>query len=140
MEQIFEFAGNHLALIAALVVVLSLLAQNFLADLGGKGSVTPQQATELINRRDAIVVDVRPIADFSKSHVINAINIPASSLQKQLTQLEKHKGVPIILACRSGAQSSVVCKTLTKNGFEEVYNLKGGILAWESANLPVRRK
>ncbi len=140
MEQIVDFAGNHLALVAALAVVLFLLAQNFLADMGGKGAITPQQTTELINRKDAIVVDVRPIADFSKSHIINAINIPAGSLKNQLTQLEKHKGKPIIVACRSGAQSSVACKTLTSNGFEEVYNLKGGILAWESANLPVSRK
>lgn len=140
MEQLFEFVGNHLILVSALVVVLFLLAQNLLSDMGGKGSVTPQQATGLINRKDAIVVDVRPIADFSKSHIINAINIPANSLKNQLTQLEKHKGVPVIVACRSGAQSSAACKILVNNGFEEVYNLKGGILAWESANLPVRRK
>lgn len=140
MEQIFEFAGNHLILVAAFAAVLVLLAQNLLADAGGKGSVTPQQTTELINRRDAVVVDVRPIADFSKSHIINAINIPASSLKNQLTQIDKYKKVPIIVACRSGAQSSAACKTLINNGFEEVYNLKGGILAWESANLPVKRK
>lgn len=140
MEQLFEFAGNHLILVSALVAVLFLLAQNLLSDMGGKGSVTPQQATGLINRKDAIVVDVRPIADFSKSHIINAINIPANSLKNQLTQLEKHKGVPVIVACRSGAQSAAACKILANNGFEEVYNLKGGILAWESANLPVRRK
>ncbi len=142
MEQIVEFAGNHLVLVAALVVTLFLLIQNFLADMGGKGTVTPQEATELINRKDAVVVDVRPIGDFSNSHIINSINIPSSSLKNQLTQLEKYKdkGVPIIVACRSGAQSSVACSTLTKNGFEEVYNLKGGILAWQSANLPVSRK
>ncbi|MEJ2530033.1 MAG: rhodanese-like domain-containing protein [Gammaproteobacteria bacterium] len=140
MEHIFEFAGNHLLLLAALVVILLLLAQNLLSDIDGKGSVTPHRATELINRNDAVVVDVRPMADFSKSHIINAINIPVSTLNNQLTQLEKYKKVPIILACRSGAQSSAACKTLSKNGFDEVYNLKGGILAWEGANLPVRRK
>jgi len=142
MDQIVEFAGNHLALAAALVVVLFLLIQNLMADMGGKGIVTPQGATELINRQDAIVVDVRPIGDFSKSHIINSINIPASSLNNQLTQLEKYKdkGVPVVVACRSGGQSAAACKTLTNNGFEEVYNLKGGILAWQSANLPVSRK
>lgn len=140
MEQLIEFAGNHLALVAALVVILFLLTQNILADMGGKGAITPQQATEFINRKDAIVVDVRPIADFSKAHIINSINIPSSSLKSQLTQLDKHKDSPIIVACRSGAQSSVACKTLTSNGFEEVYNLKGGILAWQNANLPVSRK
>jgi rhodanese-related sulfurtransferase len=88
------------------------------------------------------VVDVRPIADFSNSHIINSLNIPATSLKNQLTQLDKHKekGVPVILACRSGGQSSASCKILRDSGFEEVYNLKGGILAWESANLPVTKK
>jgi rhodanese-related sulfurtransferase len=140
MEQFTEFAGNNLLLIAALVVILALLAHNILTDIGNEASVSPTRATELINRNDAVVVDVRPIADFSKSHIINSINIPMSTLSNQLSQLEKHKKVPIILACRSGAQSYAACKTLSKNGFEDVYNLKGGILAWESANLPVRRK
>ncbi len=142
MEQIVEFAGNHLVLVAALAVTLALLAQNLLADMGGKGAVTPREATEFINRKDAVIVDVRPIGDFSKSHIINSINIPATSLKNQLTQLDKYKdkGVPIILACRSGSQSSLACKTLTKNGFEEVYNLKGGILAWQNANLPTSNK
>ncbi len=142
MEQIFEFAGNHLALVAALAVILFLLIQNLMADMGGKGVLSPHEATALINRKDAVVVDIRPIADYSSAHIINSINIPATSLKNQLTQLEKYKekGVPVIMACRSGAQSSVACKTLKKNGFEEVYNLKGGILAWQSANLPVSRK
>ncbi len=140
MEQIIEFAGNHLALVAALAVILFLLAQNILADIGGKGAISPQHATELINRKDAIVLDVRPIGDFSKAHIINAINIPLSSLKNQLNQLEKHKSTPVIVSCRSGAQSSGACKILNTSGFDEVYNLKGGIMAWESASLPVSRK
>ncbi len=140
MEQLIEFAGNHLALVAALAVILFLFAQNLLADMGGKGAVTPQQATELINRKDAVVVDVRPIADFSKAHIINAINIPLSSIKSQLKQLEKHKDAPVIVSCRSGAQSAGACKILSASGFGEVYNLKGGIMAWQSASLPVSRK
>jgi rhodanese-related sulfurtransferase len=142
MEQIVEFAGNHLALVAAFVVIFFFLIQNLMADMGGKGVVTPHEATELINRKDAVVVDIRPMADFSGAHIINSINIPATSLKNQLNQLDKYKekGVPVIMTCRSGAQSSATCKTLTKSGFEEVYNLKGGILAWQSANLPVSRK
>jgi len=140
MEQLFEFAGNHLALVAALAVILFLLAQNMVADMGGKGAVTPQQATELINRKDAMVVDVRPIGDYSKAHIINSINIPMGSFKNQLNQLEKHKDRPVIVSCRSGAQSSGACKILTTHGFDEVYNLKGGILAWQSSSLPVSKK
>ncbi|HHH38139.1 MAG TPA: rhodanese-like domain-containing protein [Sedimenticola sp.] len=139
MQQYLEFAANHLFLVSALVVVLALLAYNLLAG-GDKASITPFQATELINHDDAVVVDVRPIADFSSGHIINAINIPANGLKKQLKRLEKYKQRPLIMVCRSGAQSATACRELRKEGFEKVYNLRGGILAWQSANLPVSRK
>jgi rhodanese-related sulfurtransferase len=140
MDQLLEFAGNHLALVVAAAVILALLAQNLMADVGGKWVVDPQGATELLNREEGVVVDIRPMADFSKGHIINAVNIPMNSLKNQMTQLEKHKEKPIIIACRSGAQSAAASKILRGSGFERVYNLKGGILAWQSRNLPVSRK
>jgi rhodanese-related sulfurtransferase len=140
MEQLLEFAGNHIALVAALVIILLLLAQNLMADVGGKWVADPRRATELLNREEAVVVDIRPMADFSKGHIINAINIPMNGFKNQMSQLEKHKDKPIIVACRSGAQSSAACKLLRSSGFEQVYNLKGGILAWQNGNLPVSRK
>jgi rhodanese-related sulfurtransferase len=140
MHQLLEFAGNHLYLLAAFIVTLAFLVHNLMSDMGGKGTVEPQRATELINREEAVVVDVRPIADFNQGHIIRAINIPMNSFQNQLGQLEKHKTKPIIVACRSGAQSSVACKQLQRSGFERTYNLKGGMLAWQSKNLPISRK
>jgi rhodanese-related sulfurtransferase len=140
MDQIIEFAGNHLELVAALVVILVLLAQNLIAGGTGRDAVDPVRATELINHEDAAVVDVRPMADFHQGHIIGAINIPMNGFANQLKQLEKHKNRPIVVNCRSGAQSAAACKTLRKQGFEKVYNLRGGILAWQNANLPVTRK
>lgn len=140
MDQIIEFAGNHLGLVIALVVILTLLIQNLISGGGGKDSVDPARATELINHDAAVVVDVRPMADFNQGHIIGAINIPSNGFANQLKQLERHKAKPIIVSCRSGAQSAQACATLRKAGFEKVHNLRGGILAWQSANLPVTRK
>lgn len=140
MDQIIEFAGNHLELVAALVVILVLLAQNLIAGGTGKDSVDPVRTTELINHEDATIVDVRPIADFNQGHIVGAINIPMNGFANQLKQIEKHKKRPIVVNCRSGAQSAAACKILRKQGFEKVYNLRGGILAWQNANLPVTRK
>ncbi len=140
MEQFIEFAGNHLVLVAALVVISALLLQNVLADLGGSGALGPQSATGLINHEEAVVVDLRPMADYAKGHIIHAINIPMNGFTKQIQQLEKHREKPIILSCRSGAQSSLAYKQLRKSGFERAYTLKGGIMAWQSANLPISRK
>ncbi len=138
IEQIIEFSGNHMLLVTALVIATLLLVQNLLA--GSKGNITAVQATEMINHQDAVVVDVRPSADYNKGHIINAINIPASNLSNQINQLDKYKDRPIIMNCRSGAQSSAACKQLMKQGFENVHNLKGGILSWQSENLPVTTK
>ncbi|MGA7980121.1 MAG: rhodanese-like domain-containing protein [Chromatiaceae bacterium] len=137
-QQLIEFVTNHWALFAALVVILALLAYNL--TMGEKGSVGPVAATELINRRDAVVVDVRPAADFATGHIINALNIPMNGLKNQMAILQKHKDKPIVVACRSGSQSSMACRQLRKEGFPEVYNLRGGVLAWQNANLPVTRK
>ena len=138
MAQLVEFVGNHWMLVAALVVILALLAHNLL--LGSRGAVDPQQATIMINHRDAIVVDVRPTTDFAQGHIINSINIPINGLEKQTATLDKYKERPIIISCRSGAQSSQACARLRKQGFAEVYNLRGGMMAWQNANLPVTRK
>lgn len=137
-QQLIEFVGNHWLLFVALAAIVGLLVHNL--TLGHKGSVDPTGATDLINRRDALVVDVRPAADFAKGHIVNAVNIPINGFKNQIGTLQKHKDKPIVISCRSGSQSSLACRQLRKEGFEDVYNLRGGILAWQSANLPLTRK
>lgn len=138
LDQIIEFLGNHWYLFLALVVILGLLAHNII--VGGKGSVEPLQATELINHQEAVVVDVRPAADFAKGHIINAVNVPMNGFKNQIATLVKHKSKPVIVNCRSGAQSAVACRQLRQAGFEQVFNLRGGIMAWEAASLPLTRR
>ena len=137
-QQLIEFVGNNWVLFAALIAIIALLVHNFLVT--GKGSVDPTGATDLINRKDAFVVDVRPTADYAKGHIINAVNIPMNGFKKQIATLQKHKSKPILVTCRSGSQSSTACQQLRKEGFEDVHNLRGGILAWESASLPLSKK
>ncbi len=138
MARLIEFVGNHWPLFVALFAILGLLIHNLIT--GDKGQVPPLEATQLINHDDAVVVDVRPLADFNKGHIINAINLPANGFAQQIKTLERYKDRPIIVSCRSGAQSATAAKQLRKAGFEKVYNLRGGILAWQNANLPVTRK
>lgn len=137
MQQLIEFAANHYLLVTALVIVVVLLIISFIQ--GGKLSVDPQEATRLINREDAIVVDVRPMADFNKGHIVNALSMPLNGFRNQIKTLEKHKGKPIIVNCRSGNQSQAACRDLRKAGFEKVYNLRGGIISWEASHLPISK-
>ncbi len=138
MQQLIDFTMNHWILVSAFVLLAGYLLYGLLQ--GDKGSVDPMKATEMINHEQAVVIDVRPSADFHKGHIINAISLPSNGFANQISTLNKHKEKPIIVACRSGAQSASACHQLRKAGFEQVYNLKGGILAWQSANLPITRK
>lgn len=140
MEQYIEFAGNHQLLVGAFIVILGMLAWNLIADPGGKNAVGPVDATALINHKNAVVIDVRTAAEFKKGHIVNAKNIPLSDIKGQLAQLDKYKNREILLTCHSGSRSGAATKTLLKAGFENAYNLRGGMLAWESASLPVTRK
>ena len=138
VSQLFEFVVHNWYLFVALVVILGLLIHNLI--VGERGSVEPLGATEMINHKDATVIDVRSAADFAAGHIVNAVNIPMNGFKNQMAVLGKYKGKPIIVNCRSGGQSGAACEHLRKQGFEEVYNLKGGILAWQAANLPLSRK
>ncbi|MCF7990218.1 MAG: rhodanese-like domain-containing protein [Thiohalocapsa sp.] len=136
--QLIEFLGNHWILFMTLGVILGLLTYNLI--VGDRGSVDPVGATTLINQKDAAVVDVRPVADYAKGHILNAVNVPMNGFKNQTAALAKFKDRPIVVTCRSGSQSQAACHLLRKAGFPEVYNLKGGIMAWESASLPLTRK
>jgi rhodanese-related sulfurtransferase len=140
MEQLLEFATNHALLVGAFMAVLAALIWNLVTDPGGKHAVDPLGATALINHDDAVVLDVRSIAEFKDGHVVNSVNIPLNGLGNNLKQLEKHRDKPIVVVCKSGSRSGAAAKLLRKNGFENAKNLRGGIMAWQSASLPVKRK
>lgn len=106
---------------------------------GGRG-ISPAQATMLINREDALVVDVRETAEYAAGHLLNARHIPLGDLEKRLGELEKFKDKPVILNCQSGSRSASGCGVLRKAGFARVHNLEGGIAAWEQAGMPISRK
>jgi len=140
MEQLIEFAGNHALLVGAFMAVLTALIWNLVADPGGKNAVDPLGATAMINHEDAVVLDVRSIKEFNDGHIVNAVNIPLNGLGSNLKQLEKNRDKPVVVVCRSGSRSGSACGVLRKNGFENVKNLRGGMLAWENASLPVKRR
>lgn len=141
MEQLLTFISNHWDLFTALVIIIALLfGSTFINAIRGIDQVGPADATHLINHQDAIVLDVREDKEFTGGHIINSIHIPMGNVQSRISELEKHKSQPVIVSCRSGARSNSVCGMLKKNGFENVSNLKGGIMAWQNASLPLKKK
>ena len=102
-------------------------------------SVNPGEATLLINREDAIVVDVREADEFAAGHLPDARNIPGSKLAERISEIEKYKDKPVIVCCATGMRSNNACAELKKNGFSRINNLAGGVDAWVGAGYPIKK-
>ncbi|MCW9048286.1 MAG: rhodanese-like domain-containing protein [Gammaproteobacteria bacterium] len=141
MAQLIEFATNNLLLVSALAVIAALIIKT---EIGLKFTNIQQlnvnEAVRLMNDSEVVVLDVRENNEYKTGHIRDSIHIPMSSLAKRLTELEKHKNKQILAYCRSGSRSNSACRTLNKQGFENVSNLAGGIMSWTNANLPVTNK
>jgi rhodanese-related sulfurtransferase len=139
MDQYIEFASNHYLLSFSLVCVTFLLIQDILSTSFTKyETVSPLIAVTKMNNDNLLIVDVRDAAEFLKSHIENARNIPLSKLEETLPTLEKQKNHPILVVCQTGARSVTACKTLTKASFAQVFNLQGGMQSWEDNKLPIK--
>ena len=133
-----EFIQQNLYLIIPAVVSgVAFLVLTFHRP-GSKNSVTTTQATLLINREDAQIIDVREASEYSAGHLPESRNIPLEQLEGR-GDLDKLKELPLILVCQTGARSATACTRLEKLGFTKVHNLDGGINAWSSEGLPLKK-
>lgn len=108
---------------------------------GGSQQLEPQAAVQLMNRKQALLLDVREekIRVAEGLCVTQARAIPGAELEGRLPELKKFQNKPVIVQCGSGRNPAAICALLQKNGFSDVYALAGGIAAWQKAGLPVQR-
>ncbi|MFC7369119.1 MULTISPECIES: rhodanese-like domain-containing protein [Vreelandella] len=139
IDQLFEFVMNHPLLVGAFLLVLIAWVA-YEARSAATNAVTSTQATQLINREDAVVLDIRESKDFKAGHIAGARNIPQSSLDSRMSELEKVKSQPIIVVCKHGQSSGAAQSKLAKAGFERANKLKGGMVQWQADGLPVVKK
>ena len=135
-NEVVKFATQNLWLIGLALGSGAMLVWPLLRS---GNSVSPNEAVMLINRGNALVLDVREDAEFAIGHIADARHIPLSQLQGRLGELQKWKDKAILVNCQSGMRSAKACVVLKKNGFGQVSNLEGGLAAWQSAKLPVTK-
>jgi rhodanese-related sulfurtransferase len=133
-----EFILQNWALIAGILVVsLLLVAEPLRLRISGVKTANVFDAVSLSNHEDAIFVDVRESKEMATGVIHGAYRVPLSNFDKNVTQLDKFKDKPIIVYCRSGNRSIGAGGKLRKKGFDRVYSLTGGILAWQKEKLPL---
>ena len=139
MDQFIEFVGNHYLLSGAWAGLAIMLIYSLVSGkLSPVKELSTHDATMLINKEDAVVLDIRPAAEFKKGHIIGAKQLKAEQVNKaEFGPLEKNKDKPIIVVCAMGMTAKRTAAQMLKAGFTKVSVLKGGMGAWQGASLPV---
>ena len=98
-------------------------------------SISPEEALAMHAGQKAVIVDVREDSEWNEQHIPGAIHIPLAQLNDRLSELKPYKDSPVITQCRSGGRSAKALDVLKSAGFANVYNMDGGLIAWNKAGL-----
>lgn len=135
-----QFIISNIMIISVAVLSGAMLFWSFFGNaIRGIKEVDCAGALQLINHKNAVVLDVREDSEYKTGHVLNSKHIPLSKLHERIGELEKHKEEVVLTICRTGNRSSGACAMLGKQGFTQVYNLAGGVMAWQKAKLPLEK-
>jgi rhodanese-related sulfurtransferase len=136
--SLFKFVENNALLFAVAVISGGMLLWPLVRKSSGGPWVSASQATQLINREDAMLVDVRDPGEYGTGHIIGARNLPLSRMEDS-GELAKRKDKALIVYCDTGDRATKAVAALRKLGFEKVFNLTGGLGGWRQAGLPVEK-
>jgi len=134
-----EFVQNNILLILIAFASGAMLLWPLARGRSGGAWVNTLQATQLMNREDALVIDVRDAAEYAKGHILGAKSVPLADLARRTGDLEKHKAKAVIVHCANGNRAGSAAGTLRQHGFTRVHTLVGGYAAWQQAGLPVQK-
>ena len=135
-----SFVQDNWLLIAVFLASGAMLVWPFVQrGFSSVKDVNNAEATQLLNRRNAVLLDVREPKEFEGGRLPTAIHIPLSQLAARVSELGKLVARPIVAYCDSGRKSRMAAGTLAKAGFKEIYSLQGGIAAWKKDGLPVEK-
>ncbi len=138
LEKLPEFVANHYVL--ATLFILMLVALALLEMRRGGKKITAQSAIGLLNKDEAVVVDIREKKEYGTGHIVGSLHIPLNSLKERMDELKKYEDKQIIVADKMGQHSATAVKQLNEAGYSNVVRLAGGISEWQGSNLPLKRK
>jgi rhodanese-related sulfurtransferase len=136
-----EFILNNLALVALFLASGVMLVWPEIMKLAGGGGseLGTLEATRLMNQGTSLVLDVRDEKDYAAGHLPRARHMPLKELEARVGEITRFKEKPVLVTDKGGSRAGAACKFLRAQGFKNVYQLKGGVAAWQQASLPVEK-
>ena len=141
MGEFGAFIARHPALftVLALIVGLIIWAETRRLTRGFK-DISPAEAVRAMNHDGALMLDVRDDSELVKGFITGAKHLPLEVLEQRWEEIATEKEQPVIAYCGTGQRSAQACAMLRKHGFQQIFNLKGGLSAWKGEGLPVVKK
>ena len=137
MDRLLEYVARHPFLVGGTAVLaLAVIAYEVSRARSGGQAVGPMDAVRLMNQ-GALLVDVRSREEFEGGHVLDARHLPQEEVAGAAESLKKYRDKPVIVCCESGMRSGAAARVLKAQGFAKVVNLRGGLAAWRTENLPL---
>jgi rhodanese-related sulfurtransferase len=138
MDRLIEFLSHHWEPWAAIVLASVLVVFELRARAEEQASISPQDLVRLVNQ-GALVIDLRPQDQFRAGHVSGARQMNGEQILKAGDSLKRHKEKTVIVYDDTGSLGHSAVRQLIAQGFTKAFNLRGGLAAWRSENLPLTR-
>lgn len=140
MNNYISFLTKHWALVLLLVLtVIAIAIYELFTQVLGTKRVNPQEAINIINNQDGVIIDTRNQKLFREGHIINSTNIIPSNFESELKKLLNNQNKPIIVIGETDQSAIETSKKMLKSGFKSVQILAGGLNAWKTASLPLEK-
>lgn len=137
MQELTPFITSHSLLsVATIAVLLILIIIEFIRARKNVFNINPAQVTQLINRENAVVIDIRQNEVYRKGHIIDAQSVNPQEIRQNPKKLEKFRARPLIIVANASSESQKIAAFLLKHGYN-AYSLNGGIRAWSEAQMPL---
>ena len=139
MDRLLEYISHHPYLSGLLVLAAIMTAvYEFNANKQAYLAISPQDAIRLMNQ-NALVLDLRPAEAFASGHLSGARNLPPDQILNAGETLKKYKEKPVVVYDESGSLGTSAARQLAAQGFTKAVNLRGGLAAWRTENLPLQK-
>jgi rhodanese-related sulfurtransferase len=139
MDRLVEYIQVNHWLVAGTMVVLALaLVFEIRARTESFAAVSPQDAIRMMNR-GAVIIDLRPAEQYAAGHLAGARRMDGEQILKAGDTLKKYRQKPLIVYDESGSLGTSAARQLKAQGFEQAFNLRGGLAAWRADNLPLEK-
>lgn len=139
MERVIEYANHHPWLAGALVLVsIVVVLYELRAQSETKAAVSPQDMVRLMNQ-GALLIDLRPLEQYTAGHVGGARQMSGDQILQAADTLKKYKEKTVVVYDDTGSLAASAVRQLASQGFTKAFNLRGGLAAWRTENLPLTR-